>query len=124
LIDEEKNIMLQSVTWSDGIVTFLQTINRKGEQAMRLTMIISLMSLLAISVWAGTFRDDFEDGKLDKWQKEVANANGKVEEKGGKLIVTDIDKGRLASVVAVVNSILITLSLQVMIFDLSKLNPD
>lgn len=43
-----------------------------------------------MSSWAGTLRDDFEDGDLDGWQGEFAN--GKVEEKDGKLIITDINR--------------------------------
>jgi len=51
------------------------------------------MSLLATSVWAGTFRDDFEDGNLNGWQKwEWPGQNtGKIEEKDGILKITDID---------------------------------
>jgi ABC-type transport system involved in cytochrome c biogenesis permease component len=32
--------------------------------------LILCMLLLASSAWAGTFRDDFEDGNLDSWQKD------------------------------------------------------
>jgi hypothetical protein len=34
---------------------------------MRLIVIVLLMSLLAISIWAGTFRDNFNDGNFRGW---------------------------------------------------------
>jgi len=34
---------------------------------MRLIAILSLL-MLSVSAWAGTFRDDFEDGNWDGWE--------------------------------------------------------
>jgi len=44
-------------------------------------------------VWAGTWRDNFENGDLDGWQKwEWPGQNtGKIEERNGVLTVTDIN---------------------------------
>lgn len=35
---------------------------------MRIPIVLSML-LVALPVWAGTFRDDFEDGDLDGWQQ-------------------------------------------------------
>jgi hypothetical protein len=37
---------------------------------MRLIAILSLL-MLSVSAWAGTFRDDFEDGDWDGWNSNV-----------------------------------------------------
>ncbi|MBM3238187.1 hypothetical protein FJZ31_17990 [Candidatus Poribacteria bacterium] len=59
--------------------------------------LLTMIFCLATSAWAGTWMDDFNDGNLDGWQKAdiavdlgvVKEGTGKVEEKEGKLIVTD-----------------------------------
>ncbi len=35
---------------------------------MRTSIVLSML-LVALPVWAGTFRDDFEDGDLDGWKQ-------------------------------------------------------
>jgi len=51
--------------------------------------------LLPALAWAGTWRDDFEDGDLDGWREFQWIDNGQVEEKDGKLIVTDVGRSRV-----------------------------
>ena len=41
---------------------------------MRFILLVLFMSLLSISAWAGTFRDNFSDGNLDGW---IKGGNGK-----------------------------------------------
>jgi hypothetical protein len=36
---------------------------------MRTALIVFILFLAALPVWAGTFRDDFEDGNIDGWQQ-------------------------------------------------------
>jgi hypothetical protein len=41
-------------------------IDEGGGKIMRLIIILSLL-MLSVSAWAGTFKDDFEDGNWDGW---------------------------------------------------------
>jgi len=60
---------------------------------MKWTVIILFTFLCATSSWAGTFRDNFEDGNINNWQKwEWPGQNtGKLEEKNGMLVMTDVN---------------------------------
>jgi hypothetical protein len=56
-------------------------------------MRIFIILLFPTLVWAGTWRDDFEDGDLNGWEEFDLGGDGKVEEKEGELVVTDISGG-------------------------------
>ena len=60
---------------------------------MRVAMVGLCLLLFPTLVWAGTWRDDFENGDLDGWQKwEWPGQNtGKIEETNGLLTVADIN---------------------------------
>ncbi len=51
----------------------------------RVVMGIALL-LLTTSVWAGTLRDDFDDGDMDEW--DLTRASGICEVKDGELVIT------------------------------------
>jgi hypothetical protein len=38
---------------------------------MRLTVVLFVFLISVVSVWAGTFRDDFEDGNWKGWEIET-----------------------------------------------------
>lgn len=63
----------------------------KEEYAMRIAVTLCIL-LAAFPAWAGTWRDDFGDGNLNGWEKAQTISNGRVEEKDGDLVVTDIDR--------------------------------
>ena len=62
---------------------------------MRIVFILCIL-LIVLPAWAGTWKDDFEDGNLDGWEGVQILDNGEIEEKDGKLVITDID-GSLVS---------------------------
>ncbi|MFQ6042235.1 MAG: family 16 glycoside hydrolase, partial [Candidatus Poribacteria bacterium] len=59
---------------------------------MRIATVALCMLLFSALVWAGIFRDDFEDGDLDGWQLADEGGDGKAEERGGELMVTDVNR--------------------------------
>jgi hypothetical protein len=59
----------------------------EGKAMKRVVMGIALL-LLTTSVWAGTLRDNFDDGDMDEWVAEPIGANGKWEIKAGELVIT------------------------------------
>jgi hypothetical protein len=57
-------------------------------QAMKHAMIGVALLLLATSVWAGTLRDDFDDGDMDEWDLSLSGAGSIWEIKDGELVIT------------------------------------
>jgi hypothetical protein len=55
-----------------------------GGKIMKSMVIGLALLLLATSVWAGTLRDDFDDGDMDEWEI----GSGKWEIKDGELVMT------------------------------------
>ena len=49
------------------------------------SIIIIFMLLIVLPAWAGTFRDDFEDGNLDGWTTRNLFGNGEWTIQDGKL---------------------------------------
>jgi hypothetical protein len=47
--------------------------------------------LLAVPSWAGTYRDDFEDGEVGAWQKWewLGQNTGSIQERNGVFVITD-----------------------------------
>jgi hypothetical protein len=56
---------------------------------MKTTAVIALL-LITLPTWAGTFRDNFEDGDLDGW--EISLKGGKVESREGELVISDVGR--------------------------------
>ena len=56
---------------------------------MKTATVIALL-LIAFPSWAGTFREDFEDGKLDGW--EINLRDGEVTVQEGKLVISDVGR--------------------------------
>ena len=54
---------------------------------MRLVVTLLLMSLLTTSTWAGTFRDDFEDGNLSGWELYPVDKSPKFQVEKGEACV-------------------------------------
>ncbi|MFQ6043663.1 MAG: family 16 glycoside hydrolase, partial [Candidatus Poribacteria bacterium] len=69
----------------------LQNFARFSMMSALAVFLVTLM-LLVDSALAGTFRDDFEDGNLNGWEEFDLGRDGKVEEKGGELVVTDTNR--------------------------------
>ena len=57
---------------------------------MRATIIMCIW-LIALPIWAGTFKDNFDDNNLAGWTKLINNGEVKVED--GKVVVTDFGFG-------------------------------
>ncbi len=53
---------------------------------MKHAMIGVALLLLTTSVWAGTLRDDFDDGDMDEW--DLSEAGGVWEVKNGEVVIT------------------------------------
>ena len=58
---------------------------------MKSSIIGSMLLLMAASAWAGTFRDDFNDGVDDGWERwgsNTPNPIGKWEFVDGRYVIT------------------------------------
>jgi hypothetical protein len=57
----------ESIRFGDEIYQIPIVVSEKGRGVMRLTIVI-FMFLLSMSAWAGTYKDDFNDGNWDGWK--------------------------------------------------------
>ena len=64
---------------------------------MRITTVGLFLLLFPALVWAGTFRDDFNDGNFAGWQEADFGENGTVTAKNGELMVRNLQSSKFAN---------------------------